>query len=951
MRIRLIDLTDRAVIGGLVFLVLATPLCFGTAHPWAYHAAEAVIFTTLAAALLRIRAAQPEVRGVRAILGVAAPAAMLIVLVGFQLLPLPPALVRVLSPGAYDLYRNTLVGWPSRIDIPPPMARPAEALTSAERPVLMPTESEVRGGAPVPFTAHHAAPHLRSFPVVGRLPRSAGWYGGRWRSLSLSPPLGIASALKLVAAFGLFAIVALYPVAREASNSDEDPMTRLLVSVILISGFAVAAIGIVQQVTWNGKVLWFFIPLDWGQVGLSGSRMIGSFINPDHFAAYLAMTVPLFMSRAWTALAGDDGNDREGTAAILCSAALVVLVCAILLSESRAIWGATMVSCALFLMLASRIGMPAVFRQRPGSARAWAAGLGVGAVALAALAVALIGSAGRGLVDTRVGQSVAGGMDFWHRVHIWRDTLRMVRDYPLFGVGLGAWPEIFPHYRTAAWPAEFLRNAHNDYVEFAAELGILGLAAMVAIGWKSAQLIRSRWRHLTSRAQLTMAGLISGMAVEGFHELFDFSLTVPAIGFLFAIYGGLLVRIAVATATETGTASRDRRGIRAAAPFAAALALALVIESQVQASVIYPYYPRPKTFADARTMVLLHPANSGLHLALASWYGSSPAGIEQVAQAVWVDKRNPFARDLFARYLAENGRIGESLDQIAVSVMWAPSLGDHLYLNPRIIPYLAPPERTAIEQGLGEAIARGYSEAVGSLAGFYTGTGRPLDAARVYEHGAVSARDTGSRVQYLMLAGQAYVQVGQLDRARRDFEQARAADPEDPWPYSALMSQVFVAHKDVAGATVLLKEGLDAGVDAAPLFASFAQVAEAAGQPKEARAALTRMIEYDPSFDNFLRLGSFYAAARDYTRASEAYRRATDIDPTNARAWLELAGAEEGAYEYEQANRDYRRAAALGPNDVEVRARFAAFRQKLAAGHPDTAAGSAADLPLPAVAN
>jgi O-antigen ligase/tetratricopeptide (TPR) repeat protein len=949
VRIRLIDLTDRAVIGGLVLLVLATPLCFGTAHPWAYQAAEAVIFSMLAVALLRMRAAQPEIRGAREILGVVAPAPILIVLVGFQLVPLPPALVRVLSPGAYDLYRHTLDGWPSQIEFPPPTPGPAESSTSAARPVLMPTESEVRNGAPVPFVPHHAPPEPLSLPVVGRMPRSSGWYGGIWRSLSLSPPLGIASALKLVAAFGLIAIVALYPVAREASESDEDPLTRLLVSVILISGFAVAAIGIVQQVTWNGKVLWFFVPLDWGGVKLGHPRMMGSFINPDHFAAYLAMTAPLFMSRACTALAGDDGRNREATTAILCSSALVVVVCAILLSESRAIWGATLVLCALFLILASRFGTPAFFRERRGAARAWAVGLGV--VALAALPAALIGSAGRDLVDTRVGQSVAGGLDFWHRVHIWRDTLRMVPDYPLFGVGLGAWPEVFPHYRIAPWPTEFLRDAHNGYVEFAAELGVLGVAALVAIGWKAARLIRRRWPNLTPRAQLTVAGLISGVAVEGFHELFDFSLTVPAISFLFAIYAALLMRIAVTGIPETESAIRYRRGIRAAAPFAAAMALALVIASQVQASVIYPYYPRPKTFADAGTMVLLHPANAGLHLALASWYGSSPAGIEQVSQAVWIDKRDPFARDLFARYLAENGRIAESLDQIAVSVMWAPRLGDHLYLNPRIVPYLAPPERRAIEQGLREAIARGYPEAVGSLASFYTGAGLTLDAARVYESGAASADDIRRRVQFLMLAGEAYAQAGQLDRARRDFEQARAADPEDPRPYSALMSQVFVARKDVAGATSLLKEGLGAGVDAAPLFPSFAQVAHAAGQPKKARAALTRMVEYDPSFDSFMRLGSYYAAERDYTRASEVYRRATDINPANPRAWLELAGAEEGAYQYEQANRDYRRAAALGPSDVEVSARFAAFKQKLAAGHPDATADSGQAVALPAVSN
>src|SRR5208282_5347941 len=70
--------------------------------------------------------------------------------------------------------------------------------------------------------------------------------------------------------------------------------------------------------------------------------------DPDHFAAYLAMTVPLFISRAWGALAADDGGERDETTPILCSAALVVVVCAIMLSQSRAIWAGTLLSCVLF---------------------------------------------------------------------------------------------------------------------------------------------------------------------------------------------------------------------------------------------------------------------------------------------------------------------------------------------------------------------------------------------------------------------------------------------------------------------------------------------------------------------------------------------------------------------------------------------------------------------------
>ncbi len=161
--------------------------------------------------------------------------------------------------------------------------------------------------------------------------------------------------------------------------------------------------------------------------------------------------------------------------------------------------------------------------------------------------------------------------------------------------------------------------------------------------------------------------------------------------------------------------------------------------------------------------------------------------------------------------------------------------------------------------------------------------------------------------------------------------------PEDPGPYSALLTEVFVTPRDASDAEMVLKQGLDAGVDPVPMFAAFAQVAQASGQPDKARAALVKMVEYEPTYDNLLRLGSFYLEERDYERASQTFRRATEVDPTKSRAWVDLAAAEDGAYQYVAADRDYLHARALAPNDIEVRDSYAAFQKKLAAARSDAA--------------
>jgi len=335
-------------------------------------------------------------------------------------------------------------------------------------------------------------------------------------------------------------------------------------------------------------------------------------------------------------------------------------------------------------------------------------------------------------------------------------------------------------------------------------------------------------------------------------------------------------------------------------------------------------------------MVLLHPANAGAHLALASWYGLSPIAFSEVACAVWADRRNPFAHDAYARYLLENGQYVESLDQIALSVMWAPNLDNHLYLNPRLIPYLSLPESRAVERGLTEAGERGYTGAFFTLGAFYTRTGRALDAAGAYKHGASAEPDITRRLQLLMLAGRAYVHAGQLDQARRSFDQARALQPDNPEPYAALLKEVLLAQRNVSDAQSVLKNGLEANVDPSPLLAAFAQVAQAAGQPKEAGEALLKMVEYAPTCNNLSILGSFYLTLHDYTRATEAFRHAADVDPDNPQAWLELASSEDAAYQYIAADRDYSHASRLDPGNPEIRARYAAFKQKLAAARAES---------------
>lgn len=63
------------------------------------------------------------------------------------------------------------------------------------------------------------------------------------------------------------------------------------------------------------------------------------------------------------------------------------------------------------------------------------------------------------------------------RMAMWGTTLRMVADHPLIGVGPGGWKRIFAGYDrgTSISPITFPRWPHNDYIEIASEVGLIGL--------------------------------------------------------------------------------------------------------------------------------------------------------------------------------------------------------------------------------------------------------------------------------------------------------------------------------------------------------------------------------------------------------------------------------------------------------------------------------------------
>jgi tetratricopeptide (TPR) repeat protein len=614
--------------------------------------------------------------------------------------------------------------------------------------------------------------------------------------------------------------------------------------------------------------------------------------------------------------------------------------------------------------------------------------LGSVAVVAALLAVSLflVGPGGREQVDSRLHETVTQETGIAGRVSLWRGTSQMIRDFPLLGVGLGAWQDLFPRYRSAPWTAIFYREAHNDYVELLAETGVIGFALLFLFFFLAGRIILSRLRLSSDNARLKalVAMLVASLGAMTFHEFVDFNLQIPANALLFTVLLALALRVAAGSA-EHGTAFQrsEIRGQRSDAfasrltPYGAVILAVFLIAAAVRQEMTpYPYSLRvPETVAQANDMVLAHPALSTPHLyllRLAEEKAPLEWQINELRAALWLNPNDPYIRDQYARLLLGSGKQAEGLSQVTQSIFNAPSLTVHYYLNSRLLSWLSLDEKNAVELGFKKANALGYPEAMESLAFFYDSTDRFADQAKLYEQAADRTGDLTISADFLIEAAAGYLKADNDKKAEALLQKAAARNPKDPRSYQILATMIYGPRRETTRINKTISEGLRSGAPAFDLYLSLAEATQKTGALDEAKKALSmakdalqvesqegqqalrpyytlaetaqRLGFHDEakaallhvlglrssSTETLLRLANLYFQDDNFDRAAYYFRSYIEINPAAADAFYHLALAEERQYRFPAAEAAYKRAMELAPEVQEYRQGYDALKLKVA---------------------
>jgi len=364
--------------------------------------------------------------------------------------------------------------------------------------------------------------------------------GGGQATLTIYPHSTALALAKLAAYFAAFLLA--------AHLFDSRKRKSILVKTLIFLGVAEAAYGLFQYETGSPKIFNMTKQYDVGQA-------TGTYINRNHFAGLLELTFPFIMAaifysyQSWLesrkpgARRSSRGAVSLGARALSYFFLLVVMMLGVLFSHSR---------MGIMVSVGSAIFVVLLMQLRTGQ-KIWMVGLAVFLVGVVSYALWI----GLDPVLARFEQMQSGGpgsigMD--GRFSLWKDEIRLIRDSPLLGTGLGTFRRGFPPYQTSSVDL-IVDHAHNDYLEFASETGLVGAALLfLPIFYLFGRMVLAFLSDRRRYRRSVILGCLGSTLALLLHSLADFNLQLPANALIFAVVLGIGYKTACLEPREERTA-------------------------------------------------------------------------------------------------------------------------------------------------------------------------------------------------------------------------------------------------------------------------------------------------------------------------------------------------------------------------------------------------------------
>ncbi len=343
-----------------------------------------------------------------------------------------------------------------------------------------------------------------------------------WRPLSIHP-----AATRVSFSIALAAALTFWTSRETFSRGGTRRAARLLAWI----GLGCAVISLAQRATAPKTVLWKWSVPD------PRALPFGLFVDRNQLAMWLILAITLVVGylamhvhARMTDRARRDlhtvvvGLSDRGALVPFACMAVMVLTLAATLSRSG------------FVGLVGA-GLVGAWMARADRKRV----LWVGAAAAIVLGAAAAWLNLEGLTQRIVTTASGSEFDATGRLAIWRESARIVRDFPLLGTGAGTFADAMFVYQQAAREVLF-NNAHDEYLQLQAEGGIVLLIVSLAGIALAAKVARARLAADVGAHRYLRIGACAGLAGIAVQSIWEAGLRAPANLVLAAIVAAIAVR-------------------------------------------------------------------------------------------------------------------------------------------------------------------------------------------------------------------------------------------------------------------------------------------------------------------------------------------------------------------------------------------------------------------------
>ena len=343
------------------------------------------------------------------------------------------------------------------------------------------------------------------------------WLAGQgviapYRTLSIIPYESTLALLALLPPLALF---------YTGISLSKDHLRNLIYLLLLIATIQ-AIIGLIQYASGN--------PAFYFGISPGGRIAKGTYVNSDHFAALLEMTLPIAIGLMLYSVGRASYDRRHDKTSWILNQVLIFSFVAVLLflagifARSRT---------GVFLIMVGVLVSSLVFARHIGGKQS--AGLAAGFATVAVGLAVFIG-----LIPV-LNRFVAQNPVEDERFRIFEHTLEGIKAFFPWGSGPDTFSSVYRAFQPIEQPV-FINNAHNDYLELLFEMGIFGAFIITGffllylMGWW--KLAGSTW----DRLRFMQVGAGIGIFLLLLHLLSDFILHEPMNTMIFALLAGVFFR-------------------------------------------------------------------------------------------------------------------------------------------------------------------------------------------------------------------------------------------------------------------------------------------------------------------------------------------------------------------------------------------------------------------------